>query len=269
MMRILPIILSFFLACAAPDTTPSENDKRAEALVAASSAETDTLLAQFDLNYVMGKFNPATHPDFTLINIEHADREGMYLRRDTYEAFKKMYRAALEDSVKLIIRSATRNFEAQKGIWEAKWTGVRKIENGENLALTTPDAKERALKILRYSSMPSTSRHHWGTDIDFNAFTNEFFKKGKGKKIYDWLTLNAASYGFCQPYSPIDEQRPNGYYEERWHWSYLPIAQPLTQLAATQLKDELITGFKGAEAATRIKVVENYVLGINEKCLSD
>ncbi|MEL6944265.1 MAG: M15 family metallopeptidase, partial [Bacteroidota bacterium] len=177
-----------------------------------------------------------------------------------------MYEAAKKERIKLQIRSATRNFANQKRIWEAKWTGKRLIENGENLAKTTPDAEQRALKILRFSSMPSTSRHHWGTDIDLNAFTNAYFEKGEGKKIYEWLQANARNYGFCQPYSPKDEKRPDGYNEEKWHWSYLPVALPLTNFAKDSLKNELISGFKGSEAAVKIGVVEKYVLGINEEC---
>ena len=32
--------------------------------------------------------------------------------------------------------------------------------------------------------MPSTSRHHWGTDLDLNNLNNSYFTSGKGKKIY-------------------------------------------------------------------------------------
>ncbi len=272
MIRLLLILISLTLACSNVETNNKIANQSLDSVVlqtAKNKVVMDSSMAQFDIDYLMGKFEPSEHPDFSLIATKYADREGLYLRKDTYEAFKKMYNAALKDSVKLIIRSATRNFNAQKGIWEAKWTGARKIENGENLALTTPDSTERALKILRFSSMPGTSRHHWGTDIDLNAFTNAYFDTGKGKKIYDWLTANAADFGFCQPYSPKGVARPNGYNEERWHWSYLPIAQRLTKIAARQMKDEMITGFKGATSAKNIKVVSKYILGINKDCLNN
>ncbi|MEN0049495.1 MAG: M15 family metallopeptidase [Bacteroidota bacterium] len=232
----------------------------------------DSLSSILNLDYVMGKFDPTQHEDFTKIELKYADREGLYLRKDTYAAFLKMYEAAQKEGIKLQIRSATRNFANQKRIWEAKWTGKRLIENGENLAKTTPNFGERALKILRFSSMPSTSRHHWGTDIDLNAFTNSYFEKGEGKKIYDWLQANASTYGFCQPYSEKsrnagkDGKRAEGYNEEKWHWSYLPVSLPLTNFAKDSLKNELISGFKGEEAAMEIGVVEQYVLGINEVC---
>jgi len=59
----------------------------------------------------------------------------------------------------------------------------------------------------------------------------------------------------------------SGYEEEKWHWSYLPLARKLTALAKAELKDEDISGFLGAETAPEIKVVERYVLGINPACL--
>jgi zinc D-Ala-D-Ala carboxypeptidase len=119
---------------------------------------------------------------------------------------------------------------------------------------------------LKYSSMPGTSRHHWGTDMDFNALTNEFFDKGKGKKIYTWLVANAHKYGFCQTYSAMGSDRTTGYQEERWHWSYTPISIRLTEIAKARIKDDMISGFLGSETALEIEVVEKYILGISPKC---
>jgi LAS superfamily LD-carboxypeptidase LdcB len=264
------MFLLSLVACTSPSEkaliSSTQKDTATIMATTAPSAQ-DTLAPTFDLNYIMGKFDPAQHPDFVLIDPKYADRDGMYLHKQTYAAFEKMYQDALKNGVKLVIRSATRNFEAQKKIWENKWDGKTKVESNENLAETTPDPMTRALKILLYSSMPGTSRHHWGTDIDLNSFNNKYFDEGEGKKIYDWLTANAAKYGFCQPYTPKGDARPYGYEEERWHWSYLPIAQPLTKLAANSLTDNMIQGFKGAEMAMKIGVVKKYILGINLDCL--
>jgi len=219
------------------------------------------------LDYIMGKFEPTKHPNFVQVPSKHANgRKDRWLRKETYGAFLKMYAAAKKEGIELKILSATRNFAAQKGIWEGKWTGKRLNEGKYNLAKTTPDPTKRALEILKWSSMPSTSRHHWGTDIDLNAFTNDFFAKGKGLKMYNWMLENAATYGFCQPYTTKDEKRPNGYNEEKWHWSYLPIALPLTQQAKLRLNDDMITGFLGSETAQSIGVVDKFILGINEEC---
>lgn len=225
-----------------------------------------THLKNLDTDYCMGKFEPKKHVDFVLIPIQYADREGMYLRKDVLFAFKSMFDAAQKDGISLQIRSATRNFNYQKGIWERKWTGSTLLSDGTNVAKDIQNPADKALKILEYSSMPGTSRHHWGTDIDLNSFNNTFFEKGEGKLIYDWLTKNAATYGFCQPYTPKGPNRPHGYNEEKWHWTYQPLGSEITEFARKNLTNNMITGFEGAETANDIDVVGKYVLGINQRC---
>ncbi len=268
--KVFLFFASFSLLACQPQPSPNDEQASDERLLIDDRQENrlamQAVADEFSLDYLMGKFDPVEHPDFTLIDPVYSSRAGMYLRKDAYEAFQRMHKAALEDTVRLIIISATRNFYAQKGIWEAKWTGQRRIEGGQDASKAFPDPKERALKILKFSSMPSTSRHHWGTDIDLNNLTNEFFEKGEGLRIYTWLQENAADFGFCQPYTPKDAGRPFGYNEEKWHWSFMPVAQPLTHKAAKDLRDSMITGFEGAEVAAEIGVVEKYVLGINPKC---
>lgn len=218
------------------------------------------------LDFIMGKFSPETHPDFVSIPEKVANRKGHYLQKETWQAYQKMAAHAASDSIIFTIISSTRNFAVQKTIWEAKWTGERTVEDGQNLAETQPDLTKRALIILRYSSMPSTSRHHWGTDLDINALNNNYFDSGKGLQEYNWLKAHAAEYGFCQPYTQKDENRPNGYNEEKWHWSYKPLAEKYTLQASLRLKDDMITGFLGSDTADSIDVVSKYVLGINEAC---
>lgn len=219
----------------------------------------------FSKDYLMGKFVPSKHEDFTTIKTTHASRGGMYLRKDTYEAFQQMYNAALKDGVYLKIISATRPFGHQKRIWEAKWQGKRKV-SGRNLPPVVKDPKKRAKLILMYSSMPGTSRHHWGTDIDLNDLNNPYFEKGVGLKIYNWLVEHAGDYGFCQVYSEMGDDRPNGYQEEKWHWSYVPVARQLTNQYQQKITNEDISGFLGSETAVTIDMVSNYVLGINPDC---
>ncbi|NNF34995.1 MAG: M15 family metallopeptidase [Saprospiraceae bacterium] len=218
------------------------------------------------VSYIMGQFDPTTHKDFTIIPRQYADRDSMYMRKDAFNDFVRMYEVAFKDSINLVIRSAARNFDYQKGIWERKWNGTTILSDGVNAATDIQDPKERALKILEYSSMPSTSRHHWGTDIDLNSFNNGWFEEGEGLKLYNWMLGHAHEYGYCQPYTEKGSERPEGYNEEKWHWSYTPVSKPLLQLAAKELKNEMIKGFLGHEQATTIDVVSKYVLGINHQC---
>lgn len=270
---ITSLFICFCIACGDTAEQPMATAQKATVATPKTttmekpSLPTTTQSAEnFSLDYIMGKFEPAKDTRFVELSTKHADKKGMYLRKEVYEAFQKMYVTAAKDGIQLIIRSATRPFRHQKRIWEGKWTGNRLVE-GKNLSKTIPFGKDRALKILEYSSMPGTSRHHWGTDFDINAFENAYFEKGEGKKIYDWMTKNAPLYGFCQPYTPKGSTRPDGYNEEKWHWSYLPISKPLTHQAKEKLKDTAIQGFRGAETAPEIEVVQKYVLGISSDCL--
>ena len=254
-MKTWTLFLLASLSCA-----PSSAEQKSAASVSG------TLITEFpSVDYLMGKFDPAKHPEFTLIPETFTNKQGIYLRKDALEAFKQMHAAAKADGVNLLIISATRSFNYQKSIWEAKWNGS-KLVGGDDLSKTISDPAQRALKILEYSSMPGTSRHHWGTDFDLNDLEDAYFRSGEGKKVYDWLSAHASEYGFCQVYSPKGPGRPHGYNEEKWHWSYLPVARLLTDFAAKNLKDEMISGFQGAEAAKTIGVVEKYVLGINPAC---
>lgn len=221
-----------------------------------------TLYAQpVDKNYLLGKFDPATHSLFVNLQDEHTrgSARGAYLRKETYEAFVKMSEAALKDSVKLVIISATRNFDSQKRIWENKWNGKVQVQ-GKDLT-TIDDPKERARLILLYSSMPATSRHHWGTDMDLNNLNNSFFDSGEGLKIYTWLKTHAAKYGFCQPYTTKEGGR-TGYEEERWHWSYLPLSGEFLNQYNKEITYQDIAGFEGSEVAKPMEVIKNYVEGV-------
>ncbi|GAB4418763.1 MAG: M15 family metallopeptidase [Bacteroidia bacterium] len=217
--------------------------------------------------YLLGRFDPAQ--DSLFVRIEDAysggSARGAYMHREAYAAFVDMHAAARRDGVVLTILSATRNFDRQQAIWEEKWTG-RRLVGGQDLARTIADPAERARTILRYSSMPGTSRHHWGSDIDLNAFENSYFATGKGLREYTWLQTHAAAYGFGQPYTAKGPHRPDGYEEEKWHWSYLPVARRYLAAYQAQIDPAAIRGFAGAETARDIDVIGKYVLGIDPVC---
>ncbi len=260
MIRLLLCVLTFvtYYSCGEPNT---EKPKP----VMEKEQEITTELPRYDLQFLMGKFDPSDHPDFVNIDAKYADRGDRYMHREAYISFIKMYDAAQREGIQLQIKSAARNFDYQKGIWERKWSGQTKISDGTNIR-TLPTSVKKAMKILEYSSMPGTSRHHWGTDIDLNSFNNEWFENGEGLKLYNWMLSNAQLYGYGQPYTAKGEARPVGYNEEKWHWSYLPVSKNLTQLAEDQFDNHMIKGFDGAETATDLDVKSNYILGINQKC---
>lgn len=218
------------------------------------------------IDFITGRFDPKSHPDFVPIPAKYTDKSGIYLHKDCLQAYLKMYEAAANDGIKLTIRSAARNFNYQRSIWEAKWNGTRKLSNGKNAKTDIPNPVQRAKEIMMYSAMPGASRHHWGTDIDLNAFDNSYFESGKGKQIYDWLKANGPKYGFVQVYTSKGTDRNTGYEEEKWHWSYKPISKGLTEYAKANMTDSLLQNFSGAETAADLQVVRDYILGISRQC---
>lgn len=84
--------------------------------------------------------------------------EGINLRKEAHDAFLQMKNAAYSDGIDLKIVSSYRNFGRQEMIWERKY-----------MKYTEDDGMDPLLaidKIIEYSTIPGTSRHHWGTDID-------------------------------------------------------------------------------------------------------
>jgi zinc D-Ala-D-Ala carboxypeptidase len=215
--------------------------------------------------YLSGKFEPKQDSLFVAIPAAYSGKADVqYLRTEALDGFVKMADEAKKDGVILKIVSATRNFYSQKAIWETKWNGKR--ADWKDVATKYPLAEDRARAILRYSSMPGTSRHHWGTDIDINSVEPEYFETKKGKKEYDWLVKNGARFGFCQPYSVKGVERPNGYEEEKWHWSYMPLSKEFISQYPNTVSYADIKGFDGDETAEPLKVIDNYVLGVSADC---
>lgn len=149
-----------------------------------------------------------------------------------------------------------RGASAQSSIWRRKMdfygrsfnriteTATRRCEGLEVGALWRPSRRahrgcwrgelsvvERELQILEASSAPGLSRHHWGTDVDLFSLNPRNFVRGAPlAPVYDWMRAEALTYGFFQTYTGREAGR-HGYMEERWHWSYYPIGQSLTDYA--------------------------------------
>lgn len=176
-------------------------------------------------DYLTGRFNPVTHELFVSLSDcgVPTNNTPQYLRREAAIALKEMYDAFRKDhaDIPFWVQSSTRSFSDQKFIWDGKWSGTIMVM-GKQLNKTISDPLKRAAEILKYSSIPGGSRHHWGTDVDLNILSVSYYESGDGIVLYRWLVKNAGRYGFCQPYSA---GRKSGHEEERWHWSYHPLAK--------------------------------------------
>ena len=252
MKKIITLLLLFItlFSCQSPDENKNSQgiDSKADSLKSFS----------FSKSFLLGKFDYRDHPDFVLVSENWSDKE-IYLQKKAYLAFEQMAEAADKDGIPLIILSGTRNFDEQKVIWERKWE-ANKIE--------MQDEENIALKILMSSSMPSSSRHHWGTDIDINSVEESYFQSGQGENVYSWLKNNASKFNFCQVYDDKKITKRTGYELEKWHWSYMPISSKILNEYKKQIKSQDINGFQGSHLASskNVQIINNYVLGISKNC---
>lgn len=248
-MRMILFLLSMLMVSCNADNSSTDNQQAQTE----QATQTTTLQADISVDFVTGQFDFKTHEDFVRVDSQYTEKE-MYLHKKTYEAFKAMADSARADGITFTLISGTRNYANQKAIWEGKW---------EQSDSTTSMGKARG--ILEYSSMPMTSRHHWGTDIDLNNLNNSYFESGQGQKEYEWLQAHANDFGFYQPYTDKSLNGRTGYNEEKWHWSYLPLAKLYLEYYNSNVTNNDITGFEGSELAKEIDMQKNYVNGISSK----
>lgn len=224
--------------------------KTATSATAGSDSTQAKTFLPASLALVTGRVSYVRNPHFRQLGSKYSvPSRQIYLQRIVADQFEAMSEAAAQEGITLRALSGTRTFEQQKGIWERKWS-TRK---------GAPE--ERARDILLYSSMPMTSRHHWGTDIDINNLENSYFATGRGKAEYEWLCRHGHEYGFAQVFTEKTSGRP-GYELEKWHWSYLPAAEVYLQYYHDHIGEQDITGFTGSETAGPLRVIADYVGGV-------
>ncbi|AEE18531.1 D-alanyl-D-alanine carboxypeptidase-like protein [Dokdonia sp. Hel_I_63] len=145
------------------------------------------------------------------------------LRPEAAVAYEEMKSAAFKEGIKFQVVSSYRDYNHQNRIWERKYKSFR--ESGLN-----PTAAIE--KIIQYSTIPGTSRHHWGTDIDIVDATpkvsggllipSKFHGNGPFCKFKEWMDNNANTYGFYLVYT--DNQNRNGFNYEPWHYSFKSLS---------------------------------------------
>lgn len=219
---------------------------------------TTELKAQaYDENFLMGKTNYAQDNRFVKLpaNQTMSSERSYYLLKEVADSLTHMIQAAKKEGITIKVISASRNFTDQKAIWERKYDARKSKFKTE---------AELASDILKYSSMPGTSRHHWGTDFDINSLEPAYYATGKGAKEYAWMKSHASEYGFCQVYNHKLER--TGYNDEPWHWSFMPLSSQFLKMYVESVSYQDITGFKASGSAIEIEVIRNYVQGISSDC---
>ncbi|MFM7769355.1 MAG: M15 family metallopeptidase [Bacteroidota bacterium] len=246
----------FFYSCSNTSSNESSTVNAQLNQDSVSKASSSLTAEQISKEILLGKFEPSKTPNFVAVPEDMCSKP-MYVQKETLEAFINLKKEAETAGINLQIVSGTRNFYDQKAIWERKWESY-KVSISDSLAI--------ANEILKFSSMPGTSRHHWGTDIDLNSVETVYFESAEGTKLYNWLKENAGKHGFCQVYSDKAADGRSGYSMEKWHWSYLPLANTYLQAYNSKITYSDINGFVGDRYPEKIGVIQNYVNGLSKSC---
>lgn len=191
------------------------------------------------------------------------------LRKEAHEAFLKMKESAAQAGIDIKVISSYRSFEHQNRIWTRKY---------KRFTTSGMSPLEAIKKIIEYSTIPGTSRHHWGTDLDIVdgkpkqpknvLLTKHFEENGPYCTFKEWMDQNAASFGFYLVYTNDSERK--GFKYEPWHYSYSALSKPmLTQYQSIDLTKELMQySIVGHEYIDK-ELIQNYlndnILDINPK----
>jgi LAS superfamily LD-carboxypeptidase LdcB len=163
--------------------------------------------------------------------------DGHRLQSEVARAFTALQSDARNAGFELSIASSFRPFCRQLAIWNGKAAGTRPIhdDQGRPISIERLSRTEQLHAILRYSAMPGTSRHHWGTDLDvydsaavpsdypLQLSPGEVAAGGVFDRLHCWLDARLAageSHGFFRPYG----KDRGGVAPERWHLSYAPLS---------------------------------------------
>ena len=162
-------------------------------------------------NELIGKGKPALYG------------EDFKLRDEARLQFNLMRKAAKEKGFNIHVVSSYRDYNHQNSIWERKYKNYRSQGFSHEKTIQ---------KIIEYSTIPGTSRHHWGTDLDIidatkgipaNPLSETHFNEGgRMHKFKLWLDENSEKYGFYLVYT--NKPGRKGFAYEPWHFSYKPLS---------------------------------------------
>ena len=210
---------------------------------------------QYNVMELLGKANPEFY------------NEKIPMIKEAGEAFVNMQKEALKEGIKIEIVSGFRSFNRQKQIWNRKF----RINKMNGLS-----PQQNLLKIIEYSTLPGTSRHHWGTDIDIIdgnktvsgdvLLEKNFHGDGPYVKLRKWMDINAKRFGFYRPYN--NNPKRKGFEYEPWHYSYAPIAIPMLKAyVKLKFKDQIVQkdleGYQYLNQNFLAKYKREHILGIS------
>ncbi len=204
---------------------------------------------------LMGKVNPALFG------------KGYRLRKKASDAFIAMQKDARMAGIQLHSLSSYRSYAHQERIWTRKYQRFTQAGMSPEKAIA---------KIVEYSTIPGTSRHHWGTDLDMvdasvkvtgdQLLAKNYHAGGPYEKLGDWLREHAESYGFYLVYTNNPARK--GFSYEPWHYSFKELScSMLDAYLSLDLKGELekakLLGSEHFTEAFISSYIQDNIKGIN------
>jgi LAS superfamily LD-carboxypeptidase LdcB len=169
-------------------------------------------------------------------SVIYADYFKHLLHPDVINPLQDLSLDATRAGFNLTLASGYRNFSRQLLIWNQKASGARAVldSNSQPINILSLPEDKKLWAILRWSALPGSSRHHWGTDIDvydrsridadyqLQLTLEETIAPGPFAGFHLWLTekLTEKNCPFFRPYA-VDK---GGVAPEPWHLSYAPVA---------------------------------------------
>ncbi len=232
----------FFTTPDDEDTSAESNDSDEEKITAVQTTKEPTTakkptsgeinVPESDYEYAYAGFNPSTAvinsekwylllvnrnyilpEDFT-VKTTAVKGGGQSLDYRVTPHYDKMIAAAEADGISLIPVSGYRSVERQRTNFE------RKIKLYMDKGYSKAEATRLASEIVL---MPSTSEHNAGLAMDFGTNGNYTLDENFAKtEAFEWLSENAADYGFILRY-PEDAQDITMVTYEPWHWRYVGV----------------------------------------------
>jgi len=200
---------------------------------------------------------------------------GNRLQAAAARAFSLLQLDAREAGFELAVASGFRSYDRQLAIWNGKARGQRPVHDdaGREVELATLTRREQLRAILRYSALPGTSRHHWGTDLDvydaaavpadyrLQLSPQEVAAGGPFDPLHCWLDERMAanrSRGFFRPYATDT----GGVAPARWHLSFAPLALACESRLAAEMLLACWRSAPGGEPLALLEEIASDLAGI-------
>ena len=90
--------------------------------------------------------------------------DGIKVHEAIVEPFRALRDRAANEGIDLAVASGFRSYDRQKTIFDEKWQGNRAVLSDDDSLLDRSEFEDSEWldRILRFSALPGTSRHHWG-----------------------------------------------------------------------------------------------------------